>query len=58
MAMTKTEIICKLEGRIITTADGCEHVIEDGAFTTKSGALVRLVTLEKFHLRTFLENAK
>ena len=56
--MTKKQIIAKLEGKVITTADSITHIIQDGRFETADGTTMRLERLCVAHLRRFLENAK
>ena len=56
--MTKGQLITALEEKTITTADGEKHVVKDGKFVSKSGATVKLESLNKFHLEIFLRRSK
>lgn len=55
--MTKSQIVAKLEGKTITTADGVTHVVQDGEFTTSLGDVCKLEDLPIYHLRGFLKAA-
>lgn len=54
----KTDIIDRLEGRTIRTADMATHKVENGAFVSSHGGTVHLADLHKFHLASFLAESE
>jgi hypothetical protein len=55
--VTKDELIRKLEGRIITTADKRSHLVKDGEYRTRAGT-VKLAGLSRFILEAFFVTSR
>jgi len=55
--MTKRELIRKLEGREVQTADGLWHLVKNGRFQTSAGEC-RLAEHCRYHLGEFLKYSR
>lgn len=54
----KKKLIALLEGRTFKTANGWQGCIKNSQYHTKSGAIVKLASLTKYHLEQILKQSK